>query len=87
MAGPLSGISQQVPFATTFQPNQESGVPVRPDGRPPRENTVQPRNAPAADAQKSATQDQNNLRAAPKTNVLALLNENTRRGALLDVSV
>jgi hypothetical protein len=85
MAGPLSGLSQQVPFATTFQPSQSSGAQIRPDARAPQENVVQARNAPSSGSQKSETRDQNALRAAQKQS--ASSSGNGQRGTLLDVTI
>ncbi|MGQ0527717.1 MAG: hypothetical protein ACT4OY_06805 [Alphaproteobacteria bacterium] len=84
MAGPLSGLSQQVPFATTFQPSQASNAQVRPDAKKPQENVVQARNAPASGSQKSETRDQNVLRGAASKSASS---GNGQRGTLLDVTV
>jgi hypothetical protein len=85
MAGPLNGISPQIPFATTFQPGQNNQV--RTDAQKPRQDFIQTRGAAASDSQKSETRDQNTLRAAPRQSSNEQRSGNNQRGSLLDVTV
>ena len=91
MAGPLSGVGgqQQAPITNTFQPGGQSGsVSARQaEEQTPKENVVQPRNAAAADSQKSETRNQK-----PEFDSGAKAQEfsaggSQERGSLLDVVV
>ena len=95
MAGPLAGLGagQQIPLATSLQPNQTSNnQQVRPEredqDQTPETNTVQAPNAPAADVQNSETGNQETLDDLRERALAASeSSEPQDRGSIVDISV
>jgi hypothetical protein len=87
MAGPLNGIGgQQYPFATSFQPGQQQGAPVRPqnDDKTPKPNQVQPPNTQAAQSKNSDTRNSRDLSGLLKD---AEATDRKDRGSVVDITV
>jgi hypothetical protein len=88
MAGPLSGLGQQIPLATTFQPGVSSNGQVRTEDKKPQDNVTQPRKA--ASAQSNRTEVVHNRDSSSRPLRVSASNDDGTpkgRGSLLDISV
>ncbi|MCB1531484.1 MAG: hypothetical protein KDJ35_01310 [Alphaproteobacteria bacterium] len=91
MAGPLNGVgvNQQLPIANAYQqgPNNTAGIRDDDDVQA-QQNVVQPEGAEPAEAQTTATDDQNSaVSLRGQADALEGLSGNDGRGSIVDVLV
>jgi len=91
MAGPLSGLGQQIPLANTFQPGNanSNGQQVRPtnDQATPANNEIRAQGAPTNQAQEGSNRNASQRESFQLSENRPSSNDDQRRGSLVDIQV